>query len=327
MRVLLLHSADALEPPADPVLEQLASALRSLDHTVDLLASTEDVERLVESLRGQAPHLVFNITESFAGRSALEANVAALLNLLGLRYTGSSPSGLMLAGDKSLSTQVLRFHGIRTPESATLYRGALDCAGNLHFPVIVKPSQEDASLGITASSVARDLKQLFARLDSVQGEFGAPVLVEEFVEGREFYVGLLGNAQAAALPIMELDFSGLPADQPRIASWNAKWGTDGAGSGAEFAGTKSVFPTDLPPELEQRICGVAVQAFEALRLRDYARVDLRVTPAGEVYVLEVNPNCYLARESEFARAASAAGLSYEALVGRIVELAMARYAR
>ena len=282
-------------------------------------------------MRETSPGLVFNLAESFDGKSALESNVAALLNLLDLRYTGSSPAGLLMAGDKSLTKQVLGFQKIRTPEFATVYRGALDHVGDLRFPLIVKPPQEDASLGITSKSVVRDVRELLGTMDALQREFQSPVLVEEFVEGREFYVGVMGNASPQALPVMELDFSAFPADRPKIASYEAKWGEGGTGaeseSGAEFAGTKSVFPTDLPPELATRLQEVAVQAFSALRLRDYGRVDLRVTANEEIHVIEVNPNCYLERRGEFARAAAEAGLAHEQLVGRIMELALARYAR
>jgi D-alanine-D-alanine ligase len=327
VKVVIMHSADALEPPVDPVLEQLRSAVEACGHGVQSLPVENAVAPLVTELTGAAPDLVFNLTESFGGKSALESNVAALLNLLGLRYTGSSPAGLLLAGDKSLTKQVLSFHGIRTPEFATVFRGAVDWAGDIEFPLIVKPPQEDASLGITTNSVVHDLRELFTRIDELQSEFQQPVLVEQFVEGREFYVGVLGNVNARALPVIELDFSGFPAGVPRIASWAAKWGDDGAGRGEEYAGTRSVFPADVAPELIERMQRVAVDAFHALRLRDYARIDLRVSDSGEIFVIEVNPNCYLERESEFARAAAAGGLSYEALIARILELALARYSR
>lgn len=333
VRIALLHTCEALEAPADPVIDQLSSALETLNHDVVRVATDKDVVPVVSALRKTTPELVFNLAESFAGRSALESNVAALLNLLHLRYTGSSPAGLLLAGDKSLAKQMLRFHRIRTPEFATVYRGALESAGDIKFPLIVKPPQEDASIGITNCSVVHDVRELFGRIDSLQKEFRGPVLVEEFIEGREFYVGVLGNLEANALPVMEMDFSGLPAGMPRIASWDAKWGPDGSGDGegaarsAEFAGTKSVFPTDLDEALTGRMQRTAVEAFKALRLRDYARIDLRVTTGGEIFVIEVNPNCYLEREAEFARAAGKCGLSYHALVGKIVELASARYAR
>jgi D-alanine-D-alanine ligase len=327
VRVVVLHTAEALEPPADPVLEQIRAALTSAGHVVSLLAVGSDVEPVIAGLRAAAPDLVFNLAESFGGKSALESNVAALLNLLDLRYTGSSPTGLLLAGDKSLTKKILRLHDIRTPEFATLYRGALDWAGDLAFPLIVKPPQEDASIGITSSSLVSDLKELFAKIDQLQSEFQAPVLVEEFIDGREFYAGVLGNVHPEALPVIELDFSALPAGRPRIASWEAKWGTDGQGAGEDFAGTKSVFPDGIADDLVKRMQSVAVESFQALRLRDYARIDLRVTPGGDVYVIEVNPNCYLERESEFARAAERGGHTYEALISRIVDLAAARYAR
>jgi D-alanine-D-alanine ligase len=203
----------------------------------------------------------------------------------------------------------------------------VDWAGDVEFPLIVKPPQEDASLGITHKSIVRDVKELLEKIAELQSEYQQPALAEQFVEGREFYVGVLGNANARALPVIEMDFSRFPADRPRIASWAAKWGDEGDSKGAEFEGTESIFPENLPDELREKMQKVAVDAFHALRLRDYARVDLRVTDGGDVYVIEVNPNCYLEANSEFARAAERDGLPYDALIAQIVELAAARYAR
>lgn len=333
MRITLLHSADALEPPVDPVLDQVASTLETLGHRVHRVAVDDDIVPVIEALKRAAPDLVFNLTESFNGISSLDSNLAALLNLLSLRYTGSSHAGLMMAGDKAIAKKMLRMHGILTPEFATIYRGALDFGGDIGFPLIVKPPQEDASIGITSASVVHDLKELFARIDSIQTEFGQPVLVEQYIEGREYYVGVLGNMQAQALPPIEMDFSELPSGIPKIASWEAKWGADGSGAGpeaeksVEFAGTRSVFPADLSEELDEKLRATAVQAFEALRLRDYARIDMRVDDRGGIHVIEVNPNCYLEKNAEFARAAEKDGITYHALIARIVELASARYAR
>ena len=327
MKVVLLHTKDATEPPEDPVLGQIEEALRARGDEPVRVPVDNEVEPLVAALRKEQPDLVFNMAESFAGKSSLESNVAALLHLMGLRYTGSSPAGLIVAGDKTLTKKVLSFHGIKTPQFATVYRGAVDWAGNLHFPVIIKPPQEDASLGITSKSVVRDVKGLLETIERMQKDYDQPALVEEFVDGREFYVGVIGNANVEALPVIELDFSGFPADRPKIASWEAKWGDDGEGSGAEFAGTKSIFPESLAPELLEKMQQAAKDSFNALRLRDYARIDLRVTDAGDVYVIEVNPNCYLERESEFSRAAAKNGLEYPALIERIIELANARYSR
>ena len=327
MNIVLLHTKDALEPPVDPVLANIEEALAANDHQCRRVVVDDAVEPLISSLMNERPDIVFNLAESFGGRSALESNVAALLNLLGLRYTGSSPAGLILAGDKTLTKKVLTFHGILTARFATVFRGAVDWAGEINFPLILKPPQEDASLGITQKSIVNDVQELLQTISSLQSEYQGPVLAEEFIEGREFYVGVLGNSDVQALPVMELDFSGYPEGMPKIASWEAKWGDDGDEKGAEFEGTESVFPTDLSDELTERMQKVAIDAFNALRLRDYARVDLRVNAKGEIYVIEVNPNCYLEKSAEFATAAVHSGMEYPQLIERIVELASARYSR
>lgn len=327
MKITLLHTQDALEPPADPVLDQLQGALASLGNEVSRLVVANEVEPIMRELLSSPPDLVFNLAESFQGKSALESNIAALLNLLNLRYTGSSPSGLMLAGDKTLTKKVLSFHGILTAKFATVFRGTVDWAGDIKFPLLVKPPQEDASLGITQKSIVNDVQELLSVMGSLQEEFKSAVLVEEFIDGREFYVGVLGNHNVTTFPIVEMDFSKFPAGLPKIASYDAKWGEDGEGRGAEFEGTQSIFPSDVPEELEAKMQAVAKDAFQALRLRDYARIDLRVTAKEEVYVIEANPNCYLEETGEFARAAQKAGIEYPELIGRIVELAIGRYSR
>jgi len=327
VKVVLLHTKDALEPPVDPVLDDIETALEAGDHTCTRVVVDDKVEPLVKALTDAGPDIVFNLAESFGGRSALESNVAALLNLLGLRYTGSSPAGLILAGDKTLTKKVLTFHGILTARFATVFRGAVDWAGDIGFPLILKPPQEDASLGITQKSIVNDVQELLQTISSLQTEYQGPVLAEEFIDGREFYVGVLGNSDAKALPVMELDFSGYPEGIPKIASWEAKWGDEGDEKGAEFEGTKSIFPADLSDELTEKMQKVALDAFNALRLRDYARVDLRVNAKEEIYVIEVNPNCYLEKKAEFASAAGKSGIEYPALIERILELANARYSR
>src|SRR2546423_14385175 len=171
MRIALLHSADALEPPVDPVLDQLQSALERLGHDVHRVSADTDVMPVMKALKTLEPELVFNLAESFAGRSALESNVAALLNLLDLRYTGSSPAGLILAGDKTLTKKVLAFHGIQSAKFATVFRGQVDWAHEIDFPLLVKPPQEDASLGITQKSVVNDVKELLDVISTTQQEY------------------------------------------------------------------------------------------------------------------------------------------------------------
>ena len=322
MKVVVWHDAVPAGERPDPVLADIGGALERGGHEVLLLAAAATGHAAASELTAVAPDLVFNLTESYNGKSALDASLAGLLNLLDLRYTGSSHTGLTLAGDKSLTKMLLSFHGVPTPQFATLHRGALQSVGELGFPLIVKPPQEDASIGITSASVVRTPGELLERMDGVHREHNSPVLVEAFVEGREFYVGVLGNERVEPLPVAELDMSSYPPDVPRVASWNAKWekGTE------EYAGSTTTFP-HLPPELVERMQEVAVRAFRALRLRDYARIDLRVSKTGEPFVIEVNPNCYLREGEVFAAAAARAGLTYHALVARIVELAAARYAR
>ena len=158
MKVAVLHTKDAIDGEEDPVLGQLEQALRNGGHEPRRVMVDASVEPVVQELTSDRPDLVINLAESFAGKSALESSVASLLNLLDLRYTGSSPAGLMVAGDKTLSKKVLLFHGIKTPQFATVYRGMVDWAGDVDFPLIVKPPQEDASLGITQKSIVRDVK-------------------------------------------------------------------------------------------------------------------------------------------------------------------------
>ena len=207
MKIVLLHTKDAVDGEEDPVLRQIEDALRVGDHETRRVMVDNEVPRLVQSLMSDRPDLVINLAESFAGKSALESNIAALLNLLDLRYTGSSPAGLLVAGDKTLSKKVLRFHGIKSPEFATVYRGMVDWAGDVKFPLIVKPPQEDASLGITNKSIVRDVRELLEKIAEIQGQYQSPALAEEFIDGREFYVGVLGHQKARSLPIIELDFS------------------------------------------------------------------------------------------------------------------------
>ena len=323
MKILLLHGPDAAGPPADPVLGDVEGALAAAGHEVSRHTLDEDLDGFLRLVREHPPELVFNLTEDYGGKSALDSSIASLMNLLGLRYTGASHAGLLLAGDKALAKKILSFHEVLTPQFATLHRGALESAGDLHFPLIVKPPQQDASIGITSASVVRSPGELLARLDEIHREYRSPVLVEQFVEGREYYVGVLGNEEARALPVVELDMSSYPEGVPHVASWAAKWESEHE----EFSGSVTRFPDDLEPELLERMQTTALAAFHALRLRDYARIDLRVSEDGAVYVIEVNPNCYLARSEVFSLAAERAGIPYDELVPRIADHANARYSR
>jgi D-alanine-D-alanine ligase len=264
--------------------------------------------------------LVFNLSESFAGDDTADFKIAAFLELVGKKYTGSGTHGLMLAQDKAIAKKIFAFHGIHTPVFARSYRGRLDFSHDLQFPVIVKPAREDGSIGIEFSAVVNSIRELMERMDWLHAHFDSPVLIEEYVEGREMYVGILGNDKPEALPVVELDLSKLPDGTPRIAAAQVKW----AKGTRAYRDTKSLVATDLAEEVVLSLQQTAVAAYQALELRDYGRVDMRLQPDGRVHVIEVNPNPWLSSKAEFAMAARKSGRSYVQLVEEIVELAMAR---
>ena len=190
------------------------------------------------------------------------------------------------------------------------------------MPLFVKPLRSDSSLGIGGKSLVHDAVALMERVTAIRKELNDSALAEEFIEGREFYVGVLGNGQPKALPPIEVDFTGFPEGVPKVLDSKAKWDEESK----EYKGTKSVL-ANLPDELRARLQKVAVDAFRALRVRDYGRVDLRLTDTGDIYVLEVNASCYLERSSEFAMAAAAAGIDYPRLIEKIVNLTLERYGK
>jgi D-alanine-D-alanine ligase len=264
--------------------------------------------------------LVFNLCESFADDDTADFKIAAFLELLGKKYTGTGTHGLMLAQDKATAKKIFAFHGIHTPVFAKSFRGRLDFSHDLHFPVIVKPAREDGSIGIEFSAVVTSIRELMERMDWLHQHFDSPVLIEEYVEGREMYAGVLGNDKPEALPIVELDLSKLPEGTPRIAAAEVKWGK---GTKA-YRDTKSLFPTDLSEETVAQLQQTAIAAYQALELRDYGRVDMRLQADGRVHVIEVNPNPWLSSRAELAMAARKSGRTYTQLVEEIVALAMAR---
>src|SRR5918911_1565933 len=197
------------------------------------------------------------------------------------------------------------------------FRGRLDFSHDLQFPVIVKPAREDGSIGIEFSAVVNSIRELMERMDWLHANFDSPVLIEEYVDGREMYVGVIGNDKPEALPIVELDLSKLPDGTPRIAAAEVKWGK---GTKA-YRDTKSAIATDLSEETTAALQQTAVAAYQALELRDYGRVDMRLQPDGRVQVIEVNPNPWLSSRAEFAMAARKGGRTYSPLVGEIIDLA------
>jgi D-alanine-D-alanine ligase len=296
----------------------VARTLRRLGHRVSVLGVHGDVKRLIAGLSRRKPELVFNLMEMFGQNVFGDIPVTGLLELLGVRYTGSGPGELYLSQDKGLTKKLLAFEDILYPRYAVFSRqAAFETGGNLRMPLFVKPLRSDASLGIGGKSLVHDAVALMERVAAIHKELEDSALAEEYIEGREFYVGVLGNAQPKALPPIEVDFTGFPEGVPKVMDSKAKWDE----RSKEYKGTKSVI-ANLPDEL--RVQKVAVDAYRALRVKDYGRVDLRLTETGEIYVLEVNASCYLEKSSEFAMAAAASGLDYPRLIERIVNLASER---
>jgi D-alanine-D-alanine ligase len=302
------------------VEEEVAEALAKLGHDPVLHVLDGSVKGLHALARVDCD-LVFNLAESFAGNDLADYGIASYLELIGKRYTGAGANGLLLAQDKALAKKIFAFHGIHTPVFAKVFRGRLDFSHHLEFPVIVKPAREDGSIGIEFNAVVNSIRELMERIDQLHQNFDSPVLIEEYVEGREMYVGVLGNGTPTALPTVELDLSRLPEGTPRIASSEVKWNK---GTRA-YRDTKSKVAEELSDETVQLLNQTAIAAYQALDLRDYGRIDMRLQPDGGVAVIEANPNPWLASRAEFAMAARRSGRTYPELVGEIVELAMARY--
>jgi D-alanine-D-alanine ligase len=302
------------------VEDEVAETLGKLGHEATLHCLDGSVKSL-HALAKTDADLVFNLAESFAGNDTADYCIAAYLELMDKRFTGAGSHGLLYAQDKGVAKKILEFHGIHTPVFARSFRGRLDFSHDLEFPVIVKPAREDGSIGIEFNAVVSSIRELMERIDWLHANFDSPVLIEEYVEGREMYVGVLGNDNAMALPVVELDLSKLPEGTPRIAGAEVKWGK---GTRA-YRDTKSAVAEDLPDETVALLHTTAVAVYQALELRDYARIDMRLRPDGRVAVIEANPNPWLASKAEFAMAARKSGRNYTQLIEEIVDLALARY--
>jgi D-alanine-D-alanine ligase len=324
MNITVLGSLESEDPKSyDVVVDQVAAALRKQKHRVSIFGVYNDLRKFVSGFSRRKPDLVFNLVETFGDYVSGDSAVAGVMDLLGLRYSGGGPGELYLRQDKGLAKKVLAFENILYPHFAVFSKDAdFETAGNLRMPLFVKPLTADASIGIDGESLVRDTTSLMKRVLMIHEKVKDSALVEEYIEGREFYVGVLGNREPVAFPPVEMDFSGLPEGIPHVAGTKAKWKKNSV----EYKGTKSVL-ADIPDELRAKLQKAAVDAYRALRVRDYGRVDLRLTESGEIYVIEVNASCYLEAESEFAMAAKAMGIEFPELVQRIVDLAVERYGK
>ncbi|MBI4265095.1 MAG: ATP-grasp domain-containing protein [Acidobacteria bacterium] len=327
LRILaLVH--EHLVPPEDTtgidVLEaewkmeyDVIETLKEIGHQVRVLGVHDDLMPIRRAAGLFEPHIVFNLMEAFAGVTTFDQNVVSYLELLRLPYTGCNPRGLILARDKALSKKLLAYHRIPVPEFTVVRRGRKpQLSKRLHFPLIVKSLFFEASTGISQASVVENAEQLARRVQFIHESLGTAI-VEQFVDGRELYVGVLGNERLDVFPVWEMSFAQMPDNRWRIATERVKWST-------QYQKRHGIMTeaAQLDAPLAERIQRIAKRTCRALDLNGYARIDVRMDAEGRVSVLEANPNPNLAYGEDFAESAERQGLPYERLLERILALGL-----
>ena len=296
------------------------SCLRASGHDVRPIGIGDSLTELRATIRDWQPQICFNLLEEFGGIVTYDQHVVAYLELLRQSYTGCNPRGMMLSRDKVLSKQILSYHRIPTPQFAVFRRGgAIRIPARLRCPLFVKSATEDASLGISQASVVEDAARLRERIAFIHEHTMTDALVEEYIEGRELYVGVLGNERIRTLTPWEFIFGELKAGRAAIATRKAKW--DRAYQARH--GITSDKALNLPPGLAERLDRFARRVYRALHMTGYARIDFRVRADGTPLVLEANANPNLEQAEDFADAALHDGVAYPELLKRIVSLGRA----
>ena len=323
----LVH--EHLVPPEDTtgidVLEaewkmeyDVIETLREMGHEVRVLGVHDDLAGIRPAAGFFEPHIVFNLMEAFAGITTFDQNVVSYLELLRLRYTGCNPRGLIFARDKALSKKLLAYHRIPVPDFSVVRYGRKPVLSKkMRFPLIVKSLFFEASAGISQASVVEDEDQLARRVQFIHESLGTGAIVEQFVDGRELYVGVLGNERLDVLPVWEMSFAQMAENRWRIATERVKWNTQYQKKNGIMTNAAK-----LDAAAVDHIQRIAKRAYRALDLNGYARIDLRMDEEGRAYVLEANPNPNLAYGEDFAESAETNGISYERLLERIITLGM-----
>jgi D-alanine-D-alanine ligase len=293
----------------------VTSTLRKSGHDVQCVGVLDSLTELRSAIADGKPDIVFNLLEEFDGIVTYDQHVVAFLELLRQPYTGSNPRGLLLSRDKSLCKQLLAYHRIPTPHFTVFRRGVrVNIPRRLRFPLFVKSTTEDASLGIAQASVVEDAAKLKERITFVHEQVGSDALVEEYIEGRELYVGVMGNDRLTRLPVWEMVFGSMPDSLAAIATRKVKWDK----RYQEKYGITTHAAEDLPAPVVARLDKLSRRIYRALGLSGYARMDFRVTADGQVYVLEANANPNLEAAEDFAESARAAGVAYDELLERLM---------
>lgn len=300
------------------------STLKNLGHSIDTLGIYDDITLLTKRITQKKPDLVFNLTEHFLGEASFDRHIVGLLELMKIPYTGTPPGGLFLAKNKGLAKTVLSYHGLATPTFTIVnQKEKFKFPSKLRYPLIVKPLREEASYGITQKSLVTNIKALTDRISYVHDEMKQDAIIEEFIEGREIYVSLLGNKNPTVFPLREMVFSSKKdPDLKAFATFKSKWDQNyrkKRGIRNRFAS----FPSVLTKQIEE----LAKKTYQILYLRGYARLDLRITKDGEIYVIEANPNPHIAQDEDFALSVKKEGITYEELLQKIMALGLSEHKR
>lgn len=329
LRVMMLVH-DSLVPPEDlsaddPRIEKFRTeydvkqALVKLGHEVRVVGVYDDVAPIRATVEEWRPHIAFNLLEDFAGNSAFDFYVVSYLEMLKMPYTGCNPRGLMLARDKALSKKILNFHKIAVPDFMVFpYGRRLGRLRRLPFPMVVKALMEEGSVGIAQASYVENESQLRERVALIHEKFEGDAIAEQYIDGRELYVTVLGNARLEVLPIRELVFHKPDAGLPRMATYKVKWDPNYR----ERWGIEYRFAHPLPNGMDARIAHLCKRVCRLLDINGYARIDLRLTSQGQLYVLEANPNPGIARDEDSAQSAIRAGMSYETFIQKLLTLGL-----
>jgi len=294
-------------------------ALGALGHATEHLAIFDDLDLLRRKMESFVPDVLFNLADQFKNNRGFDQNIVSFLEMQGVPFTGCGATGLVLCKHKGISKKILSYHRIHTPNFVVIPRGQRIARPRpLKFPLLVKPVKEEASYGIAQASFVETDEQFRERVTFIHEKHDGDVIAEEYIAGRELYVSLMGNLRLTVFPIRELVFREVPPDEPKIATYRAKWDEEYR----KRWGLQNQFAEDLAPALVAQIEQTCKRIYRLLTIDGYARIDLRLTAANEIYFIEANPNPILAADEDFAQSAGKAGLPYPQLIDRIIRHGM-----
>lgn len=310
---------DVDNPPEWKMEFDIIATLRESGHEVRPISLFDDLTPVRECILNWKPHVAFMMLEEFHGVAQYDHAIVSYLELMKQRYTGCNARGLLLSHDKALSKKIMNYHRIPTPRFAVYRRGKkVRPTARMQYPILVKSATEDASFGISQNSIVHSDAALVERVEFVHGSIGTDALAEEFIEGRELYVGVIGNTRLQTFPVWEMLFTKMPDDVAHIATARVKWNTQYQKKhGIETAAAKG-----LSPEQIAKIESICKRVYRVLNMSGYGRIDLRMKPDGAVYVIEANANPNLEYGEDFAESADAFGVKFEQLLHRIIRLGM-----